>query len=374
MQEVISRRTGAVIVGFVLVALAYVLAAEDAQAWPQQASRNVTISCAQDIDAVINADPSGTTTRFVLDDSCTHVASEVVDPKDGDEIVCETAPTVDVLFGSNPATEPTAYDPSVQCQINGSAGSTNVMHPDGSFFMEGVRVSGGAMPYNGTGTGAGIGEGQMDNDSWIQFVRVTGTPALGISNAHGVHHGIELDNTTTDSSALGVTGSGIKGVDEFNVQHSYIRANQGNGIWCDVYCNDVTNAPFSVAHFNSNLIQNNGRAGIRYEEANDSGEDSEPTAGETIIENNRVFGNATEVGATHGGVDVRDAAHALIRDNIFDNNADGIAVRVSDSNRSDRPDVADIDIIDNILNGDTISGNRDCSQPDTITLCSGNTP
>lgn len=132
-------------------------------------------------------------------------------------------------------------------------------------------------------------------------------------------------------------------------------------MWCDVYCNDVSSY-LNVFHVHDNLITNNGRAGVRLEETADSGQDSQPNAGEALIENNEVHGNGTN--SLRGGVSVHDAQHALIRNNGFGavtiagvsypRNVSSIAVRVTDSGRSDRPDTADVNIVNNRLNGETI--------------------
>jgi hypothetical protein len=93
-------------------------------------------------------------------------------------------------------------------------------------------------------------------------------------------------------------------------------------------------------------VVNNGRAGIRFERVGDVAD-----AGEALIENNEVHGNGTD--ATRGGIDIRDAQDAPIQNNRFgaatigevgyevayEPNANGVAIRATDSGRSDRPDL-----------------------------------
>ena len=323
------------------------------------ASRTISIGCGQDIDNAINGDPVGTTTLFRLAADCTFTASATLQPRDGDGIDCAIPAT---LFQRG-----SAYDPETRCTIYG-ASVTQVIKPQGLFYMNGIMVTGGT--YTGAaGTGVGIAEGQMDNNSVVRGSVVRDTQGAGISNAHGIHHQIELTNTTTNPNALGHIGSGIKGINEFNIQYSYVHDNQGNGIWCDVYCNDQTSALFGSFHANYNLVVNNGRAGIRWERIGDFGGASQANSGEAIIENNELYGNGKDT--TRGAIDIRDAQDALVRNNYFGGNSGGLAIRATDSGRSDRPDLDNIDIVNNILNGEQVKG---CELPDNIVFCSGNIP
>ncbi len=323
------------------------------------ASRTIPIGCGQDIDNAINGDPVGTTTLFRLAADCTFTASATLQPRDGDGIDCAIPAT---LFQRG-----SAYDPETRCTIYG-ASVTQVIKPQGLFYMNGIMVRGGT--YTGAaGTGVGIAEGQMDNNSVVRGSVVRDTQGAGISNAHGIHHQIELTNTTTNPNALGHIGSGIKGINEFNIQYSYVHDNQGNGIWCDVYCTDQTSALFGSFHANYNLVVNNDRAGIRWERIGDFGGASQANSGEAIIENNELHGNGT--GTTRGAIDIRDAQDALVQNNYFGGNSGGLAIRATDSGRSDRPDLDNIDIVNNKLNGEQVKG---CELPDNIVFCSGNIP
>ena len=329
------------------------------------ASRTVEIKCGGDIDNVINGDPVGTTTLFRLAADCPFTASATLQPKDGDGIDCSIPATLNPLPLSNGSS---AYDPETHCTINGASTVTQVIKPQGLFYMNGIMVTGGT--YTGAAaTGVGIAEGQMDNNSVVRGSVVRDTQGAGISNAHGIHHQIELTNTTTNPNALGHIGSGIKGINEFNIQYSYVHDNQGNGIWCDVYCTDQTGALFSSFHAKFNLVVNNGRAGIRWERIGDFGGASQANSGEAIIENNDLYGNGTDT--TRGAIDIRDAQDAVVQNNYFRSNWGGIAIRASDSGRSDRPDLDNIDIVNNILNREQLKG---CELPDNIVFCLGNIP
>jgi hypothetical protein len=206
------------------------------------------------------------------------------------------------------------------------------------------------------------------NTSSLYAVHITGTDAAGITNAHGTFDRIELDDTTQDPNFLGFTGSGLKAINEVEVRNSYIHDNQGNGLWCDVFCRDSESHPNGYWVLD-NLIVNNGRAGIRFEQVGDVAD-----AGEALIENNEVHGNST--GAVRGGVSLHDAQNALVRNNVFGAtiiadvtylpNTEGVAIRATDSGRSDRPDLSNVDIVANVLNGEVIKG---CESPDEIVYC-----
>ena len=161
----------------------------------------------------------------------------------------------------------------------------------------------------------------------------------------------------------------MKAINEVEVRNSYIHDNQGNGLWCDVFCHD------SVDHLNGfwvheNLVVNNGRAGIRFENVGDVVD-----AGEALIQKNEVHGNS--VVAVRGCVSIHDAQNAEVRNNVFGAttftdvgylpNSEGVAIRATDSGRSDRPDLWNVDIVGNVLSGEVIKG---CELPDEILYCS----
>jgi hypothetical protein len=180
-----------------------------------------------------------------------------------------------------------------------------------------------------------------------------------------------LDDTTQDKKFLGFTGSGLKATNEVEVKNSYIHDNQGNGLWCDVLCRD------SVDHLNGfwvheNLVVNDGRAGIRYENVDGS------NGSEAMIEDNEVRGNSPR--ALRGGVSIVDAQNAVVRNNVFgattiagvtySPNSESVAIRATDSGRLDRPDLLNVDIMDNVMNGEVIMG---CELPDEIVHCQDTT-
>jgi hypothetical protein len=328
------------------------------------ADRVVIVPCGQDLDAIINADDPMIGTRFQLEGPCTYTVDTMVELNEGDEIAGPQGTFIE---------RPPAFDPEPTVAIVGNEGLSHVIRARGTVRLEWVKIVGGTGEYSSgglpvAGTGSALAMGMASDTSSLYAVHITGTDAAGITNAHGTFDSIELDDTTQDPNFLGFTGSGLKAINEVEVRNSYIHDNQGNGLWCDVFCHD------SDSHLNGfwvhdNLMVNNGRAGIRFEHVGDVAD-----AGEALIENNEVHGNST--GAVRGGVSLHDAQNALVRNNVFGAtiiadvtylpNTEGVAIRATDSGRSDRPDLSNVDIVANVLNGEVIKG---CDSPDEIVYC-----
>jgi len=330
------------------------------------ADREVPVTCGQDLDAIINADDPLIGTRFQLEGLCTYPVDTMVVLNEGDEIAGPQGTFIE---------RPPAFDPQPTVTIVGSEGLSNVIRAQGTVHLEWVKIVGGTGQYLGgsplAGTGSGLAMGMASNTSSLYAVHITGTDAAGITNAHGTFERIELDDTTQDPNFLGFTGSGLKAINEAKVTNSYIHDNQGNGLWCDEFCRDSAEHPNGF-WVHDNLVVNNGRAGIRFERVGDVAD-----AGEALIANNEVHGNSLKL--TRGGIDIRDAQNALVRNNVFGaktiagvaypRNRDRMAIRATDSGRSDRPNLFKVDIVANVLNGEVIKG---CEKPDTIVACSGN--
>jgi hypothetical protein len=354
-------------VKLLIVLIGYVMIGVLATVFLMGAARIVPVTCGQDLDATVNADKETIATRFELEGPCTYTVDTMMVLNEGDEIAGPEGSFIE---------RGPAFDPEPTVTIVGKQGVSNMIAARGTVHLEWIKIVGGTGQYSSgrtpvAGTGSALAMGMASNTSSLYAVHITGSDAAGITNARGTFDSIELDDTTQDKKFLGFTGSGLKATTEVEVKNSYIHDNQGNGLWCDVFCRDSDSHPNGF-WVHENLVVNNGRAGIRYENV---GEVSD--AGEALIENNEVHGNSTS--ATRGGVSIVDAQNALVRNNVFgaktiadvaySPNANGVAIRATDSGRSDRPDLFNIVIADNILNGEVIKG---CELPDTIVACSGN--
>jgi hypothetical protein len=328
------------------------------------ADRVVVVPCDQDLDAMVNADDPTIATRFQLEGACTYTVDTMVELNEGDELT--GLPGTFIERGP-------AFDPQPTVTIVGTDGLSNVIRARGTVHLEWVKIVGGTGQYSSggspvAGTGSGLAMGMASNTSSLYAVHITGSDAAGITNAHGTFDRIELDDTTQDPNFLGFIGSGLKAITEVEVRNSYVHDNQGNGLWCDVFCHDSADHPNGF-WVHDNLVVNNGRAGIRFEQVGDVAD-----AGEALIENNEVHGNST--GAVRGGVSIHDAQNALVRNNVFGAttiadvaylpNSEGVAIRATDSGRLDRPDLWNADIVDNVLNGEVIKG---CELPDEVVYC-----
>lgn len=164
----------------------------------------------------------------------------------------------------------------------------------------------------------------------------------------------EFFSNSEAESSLGFNGSAVKGITEYEAGRVYVHDEQGNGLWCDVGCsNDPAREHGFWVH--DSVVVNSGRAGIRYENS----------ASEALFENNEIQGNGrTE---HRGGVDIRDSQNAQVVNNNFGNSGNGIGVRATDSGRSDRVNLSNVDVVNNDMNGDRIVT---CGGP---VVCSGNT-
>jgi hypothetical protein len=328
------------------------------------ADRVVDVPCGQDLDATVNADDPTIGTRFQLAGGCTYPVDTMVALENGDEIAGPVGTFIERL---------PAFDPEPSVTIVASEGLSHVIRAHGTVRLEWVKIVGGTGQYSGgspvAGTGSGLAMGMAADDSSLYAVHITGSDGAGITNAHGTFDRIELDDTTQDPNFLGFIGSGLKAITEVEVRNSYIHDNPGNGLWCDQFCHDSANHPNGF-WIHDNLVVNNGRAGIRFERVGDVAD-----AGEALIENNGVHGNSTE--APRGGISVRDAQNATVQNNrfgaatiagvVYPPNSSNVAIVASDSGRADRPDLFNIDIISNILNGETAKG---CEQTYEIVYCS----
>jgi hypothetical protein len=332
------------------------------------AARIVNVPCGQDIDATINADSKTTATRFVLGADCVFTASATVVPGHLDEVVCAIPPTF-VQRGP-------AFDPTTRCTVAGSASLSRVFKPAGAggglaqVYMEGLKITGGNFDGSSS-SGSAIVGGTTSDSSLFYSMEIRNNDASGIQNARGTFDRIELTNNTLDSRALGFIAAGLKARHEVEIRYSYVHDTQGNGLWCDNLCLDTSNNSWEAFWVHDNLVVDSGRSGIRWENVGGA------TGGEARIEYNEVHGNS--YAASRGGISALDAKDALIQNNRFGavtiadvsyrQNANRIAITASDSGRSDRPNLFNIDILNNTLNGEVIKG---CELPDTVVYCAGN--
>jgi hypothetical protein len=168
------------------------------------------------------------------------------------------------------------------------------------------------------------------------------------------------------TSSLGFNGSAVKGITEFEAGRVYVHDEQGNGLWCDVGCSNDPARGTKGFWVHDSVVVNSNRAGIRYENS----------PNQATFENNEIHGNGrTE---RRGGIDIRDSQNAWVGPNnnfgpatiagvSYPANADRIGVRATDSGRSDRVNLSNVDVVNNKMNLDSIVT---CGGQ---VVCSGNT-
>src|SRR5215207_5854905 len=315
-----------------------------------------------DIDTIINNDASGTSTTF-----CVYAGKYTVSTqatlKAGDKLKGEPGTTTTV---ADTATKPTPV-----VELVGS-GSDNLLRADGNgISISWIDLTGAKGTGNGTGA---IAAGSAGSDFLVQFARIHNNASVGISNMKGTVLDSEFFSNSEADSSLGFNGSAVKGITEYVAARVYVHEEQGNGLWCDVGCKNsarttmTPKCPTGCFWVHDSVVVNSGRAGIRYENS----------PNEALFENNEIHGNGkTE---RRGGIDIRDSQNAWVGSgNNFGPatiagvtylvNGDRIGVRATDSGRSDRVNLSNVDVVGNTLNGETITG---CEQPDNIVACSGN--
>src|SRR5215216_3592967 len=302
-----------------------------------------------DIDNVINSDSSGTATTFCVYAGKYPVSTQAT-LKAGDKLKGEPGPPPTSV---GPATQPAPV-----VKLVGS-GTDNLLRANGSgISISWVDLTGAS----GTGTGSGaIAAGSAGSDFVVEYSRIHDNASLGISNMKGTVRDSEFFKNSLKQSSLGFNGSAIKGITEYEAARVFVHDEQGNGLWCDVGCSDDPARGTKGYYVHDSVVVNNGRGGIRYE-------NSMSTA---WFENNELHGNGrTE---RRGGVDIRDSQHATVKSNVFGGatfsfispenkavtvtypqNGERIGIRATDSGRSDRVDLKEVVVRDNLMNNERI--------------------
>jgi hypothetical protein len=200
--------------------------------------------------------------------------------------------------------------------------------------------------------GRGIGGGE---NLTVARVRLTDNMNSGIGGTRGdlVVRNSTIDHNGSYTFSLLDGGSssaaGIKSVESMTVVNSYIHHNWWNGVWCDEGCTS-----FRVE---GSKITDNGKAGIAYEESTGPAD----ILGNVIKRN----GWNNKVTTRRAGLLIVDSDQAKAYDNTFDSNF-RYGVEVADTTTR-LPDITDVSVYDNTMNGDTIVG---CSVLGVS--CSGN--
>lgn len=314
----------------------------------------ISIRPGNDIAQIINDAPPDSPTTFCVH-AGTYQVSQVARLKSGDKLEGEPP-------GGEPEKVGPATKPAPVVFLEGNGTDTLLSALGSNISIKWVDLSGAS----GTGRGAGaIAAGSANSKFLVQYARIHNNDCLGISNAKGQILDSEFFSNTEAAACIGVNGSAIKGITQFEAGNLYVHEEQGNGIWCDVGCDVDSERGSNGFWVHDSVVVGSGRAGIRYENS--------PT--KAVIEDNRIHGNGKV--ERRGGVDIRDSQNAEVRNNVlgpatiggksYSANGDQIGVRATDSGRLDRVNLFNIDVIGNDMNGERIVS---CGGS---VVCTGNT-
>jgi hypothetical protein len=199
----------------------------------------------------------------------------------------------------------------------------------------------------------------------VQYSRIHDNASLGISNMKGRVLDSEFFSNSENPSSWGFNASAVKGITEYEAGHLYVHDEQGNGLWCDGGC-DADQARNNGFWVHDSVVVDSGRAGIR----------NENNPNQALFEHNEIRGNGTK--ERRGGIDIRDSQNAQVFENKFgpatitiegvevdySANVERIGVCATDSGRSDRVNLSNVEVKDNNMNGDrivTCGGPVECS-------------
>ncbi len=319
-MEKTDRRLGA---GLVVLTVAAVLAlivafafAKPAWAPPKDCS-GVQVRPNADLVKVAASYPSGTT--YCVRDGSYSVSSRIP-VEDGD-----------VWFG--------VYSDDTRPSISTTT-ADHVFYTSGAATIENLRVS-GAVHDDACEPACGRGIGGGGSNLTVKNVRATGNENQGIG---GVGSNLrvydsEFDNNgNADSARDGgkVSAAGIKSISSMFIYDSYFHDNYWNGVWCDGECN-----AFEV---HDSTFERNGKAGI----------DDEISSGPAVFEGNVIRNNGVLPEANrHTGLLIVSSANVNAYGNVFGGNVE-YGVEIVEDSRS--PNVSNVRIHDNVMNGDAIRG------------------
>jgi hypothetical protein len=297
----------------------------------------VNVPANADIAKVVNGDSATRATVFQLAANATYRVNALIVLKAGDELRGAVGTKTQVP-GS------VATDPNPTTKLVNGAALESLIALRGDNAITWLDIS--EADYKGqAGGGSAIAAGSGNDNTWIQYNWIHKNGAAGITNARGHILDNEIEDNTTEPAALGHIGAGVKGVYEYEAGCNYVHDNMGHGLWGDVLMKDTSVGSFNV---HDNVLLNNGRAGVRHER-------NECSGAEFIAVGNVIKDNGWE--SVRGGVSIHDACddpRSYVANNTFSGNKDNLAVRITDSGRSDRPDTTNVTVENNTMGGNIV--------------------
>ncbi len=355
------------------------------QAYSVETCVGQQVAAGADLDAVVAADGTKQTT-FCLQGT-SYPIDNTVDLSNGGG----PGDSLTGLTGTTALVGP-AKSVDAPTKITNAGNVSNLIQTGDSTWVKWIDVSGAAGRYVGgtslpcgkpsegatgcplAGTGINIKNGDASGVV-VRYVDTHHAAALGIAGGASVRDS-EIRENAQDPEYVGFTAAGMKADEEYTVVRSFVHGNLAHGLWCDQGCNDVaTQANGWWVH--DSVIVENAEKGVKAEFFPMIGEGVHSTSPSALVENNYILGNEL------AGVIVRDAQNVNIRNNIFGgitlagkayphnkpSATNGLAVTASDSGRTDRTDLWNVDVTGNTLNGEKLVG---CELPDEVVYCGGN--
>jgi hypothetical protein len=325
---------------------------------------DVNIMPGDDIDAVLNNQVSANDVVAVHSDGdgeYTYTASAFIKTPDGVDIRAE--PGTFSLVGGR------AYDvnPAVAIDANFTNDNAMSLQPGqeiSGFELRGLNTTDPGQ-QNCAGKGIFLTGGEADANGLVQYNLFTDNPAVGTTNMQGKLLRNEFTNNSSASWALGCNAGGAKSAFEHEAGYNYVHDENGNGLWCDNGCENVPSQANDM-WYHHNVTVNNGSAGIRAEETPDLNPATDPFQIGYLIEDNISAGNSIQTG--RADIHIHDTANALVRNNLvgrgqsvsgagtISSAGTNVALRASDSCRSDRPDLGDPDYGPVEFRGNAVNG------------------
>jgi hypothetical protein len=368
---VLAGLMGCAVIAVVMLVVGYTPPAE-----ANHSCSGVHINPGNDLDAIVNSDPSTKATTFCVhapSSGATYTINNSVILRSGDKLIGQPGQII--------TRGPASYGvPPVKIR-NGASLGTLIYALGPNVRLKWLDVAGGVTEYsNGsvTHSGYGISMSGANAASQLAYLTVHNNQATGIASMNGKLLHSNLYNNGTNPDTWAWSAGAVKGVDEYEAAYNYVHDNPANGLWCDYECQDAGTAMPNGFWVHDNLLVNNGRWGVRYEYSPivaDGVHSTQPTA---LIEYNEIHANGYK-DSGYGGASMYDAQNATFRNNVFGPktiagvsyaaNSDKLAIRFKDSGRADRTDLWNGDAVGNSMGGEAIIG---CGKPDNVVYCANN--
>jgi hypothetical protein len=369
---VLAGLMGCAVIAVVMLVVGYTPPAE-----ANHSCSGVHINPGNDLDAIVNSDPSTKATTFCVhapSSGATYTINNSVILRSGDKLIGQPGQII--------TRGPASYGvPPVKIR-NGASLGTLIYALGPNVRLKWLDVAGGVTEYsNGsvTHSGYGISMSGANAASQLAYLTVHNNQATGIASMNGKLLHSNLYNNGTNPDTWAWSAGAVKGVDEYEAAYNYVHDNPANGLWCDYECQDAGTAMPNGFWVHDNLLVNNGRWGVRYEYSPivaDGVHSTQPTA---LIEYNEIHANGYK-DSGYGGASMYDAQNATFRNNVFGpktiagvsygaNTRRAIFFGDSESKGRERTDLWNGDAVGNTRGGETIEG---CAKPDNVVYCANN--